>query len=97
MSFESQRLIVEMTKNYNKFTNKMISQCGKLCFKNYDLSDLLMSENRCLEHCLSKYYKTYVLGEKFSNFITERINESKITSLDDVVDKIEEATNRFDV
>jgi hypothetical protein len=26
MSFESQRLIVEMTKNYNKFTNKMISQ-----------------------------------------------------------------------
>jgi hypothetical protein len=97
MSFESQRLIVELTKNYNKMTNKMISQCGKLCYRNYDLSDLMISEIRCLENCVSKYYKTYVLGEKFSNYISERINESRLNSFDDVVEKVEEATDRFNI
>ena len=77
MTIESQRVLVEMTKNYNKMTNNMISQCGSLCFKVMETSDLTMSETRCLENCLNKYFKTYYIGEKFSNLITQKINENK--------------------
>lgn len=97
MSIETQRLIVEITKNYNKLTNRMIAQCGKLCFKNLDLSDLTMSENKCLDNCLSKYYNTYVTGEKLRNYMTEKINEGNINSVGDVIDTIEQASNSINI
>ena len=76
MTIETQRVLVEMTKNYNKMTNDMLTQCGNLCFKVMETGDLTISENRCVENCMNKYFTTYYIAEKFSNIIIQKTNES---------------------
>lgn len=78
-------------------TNNMISQCGSLCFKVMETSDLTMSETRCLENCLNKYFKTYYIGEKFSNLITQKINENKDSNSADFNTILELAQNNIKI
>ena len=78
MSIETQRILAEMTKNYNKMLNNMLAECGKLCFDYYDSGDLKISESNCVENCHNKYFATYFIGEKFSRHVTDLINEDKV-------------------
>lgn len=84
MDYNSQLVIVEINKNYNKMINNMFSLCGKKCIGNFSNSNLGPQEKICLENCQKKFYNSYVIGK---TFVDQVINESK--SLDLFSDKTE--------
>ena len=71
LDFETQKFIINSTKNYNNMKNNMFMECSKICFNNLTTSELTIGEQNCLNNCQHKYFFSYALAEQFSNNIAK--------------------------
>ena len=50
---------VEIFEFLNNFLTDSHSECFKYCFKDFNSSEILNTENDCFDACLSKYFLSY--------------------------------------
>jgi hypothetical protein len=94
MDIDTERAILESTKNYNKMVNDMFSVCSNICIKNFSVSKLTTQEEICIENCQKKFFVSYATGQTILDSIVAQVNKTDLFSNTKDVDIIQAAVDK---
>jgi hypothetical protein len=80
MDVDTEKALIESTKNFNKLTNDMFLVCSKFCIKNFTLKNFTNEEENCIENCQKKFITSYAIGKGFVDMLVDEINKTDIFS-----------------